>query len=98
MFKSMKIWKIFIVKNPPSPRHFFATTKTKKYYFEPDFQDNDYFFFGREDAGLPEELLDTNADTCINIPMVNDARSLNIANAVSVVVYDAIRQNIVEFN
>ncbi len=88
----------FYSKNPPSSRHFFATTKTKKYYFEPEYKDNDYFFFGREDAGLPEDLLYRNKDTCINIPMVNDARSLNIANAVSVVVYDAIRQNINSFN
>ncbi len=88
----------FYSKNPPSSRHFFATTKTKKYYFDIKYQDNDYFFFGREDAGLPENLLTINKDTCINIPMVNDARSLNIANAVSVVVYDTIRQNITKFN
>jgi len=88
----------FYSKNPPSNRHFFATTKTKKYYFEPKFKNNDYLFFGREDAGLPEELLQKNKQTCINIPMVNEARSLNIANAVSIVVYDSIRQNIKEFN
>jgi tRNA (cytidine/uridine-2'-O-)-methyltransferase len=88
----------FYSKNPPSPRHFFATTKTNQYYFEFKFQDDDYFFFGREDAGLPEDLLDKNKDTCINIPMVNDARSLNIANAVSVIAYDAIRQNIDKFH
>ena len=88
----------FYLHNPPSNRHFFATTKTKNYYFTPEFKDNDYFFFGREDAGLPEELLKENKDNCINIPMINDARSLNIANAVSIVVYDAIRQNIDIFN
>ncbi len=88
----------FYLKNPKSPRHFFATTKTKKYYFEPQYQENDFFFFGREDAGLPEDLLEQNQDTCINIPMVNDARSLNIANAVSIVIYDAIRQNISKFS
>jgi len=84
----------FWSKNPLDNRHFFATTKTTKYYFEPNYQDNDYFYFGREDAGLPEQLLDNNKETCINIPMANDARSLNIANAVSVVVYDAIRQHL----
>ena len=88
----------FYTKNPSSSRHFFATTKTKRYYFEPEYQPNDYFFFGREDAGLPEELLTKHKDTCINIPMVEVARSLNISNAVSVVVYDAIRQNIKGFN
>ena len=76
---------------------FYATTKTTMPYFEAKYHDNDYFFFGREDAGLPEELLDNNTSKCINIPMVNDARSLNIANSVSVVIYDAIRQNFQQF-
>ncbi len=80
-------------KNPLTQRHFFATTKTKTAYFEKKYEVGDYFYFGREDAGLPEELLDKNRDTCINIPMTNDARSLNIANAVSIVAYDAVRQN-----
>jgi len=83
----------FWLKNPLSNRHFFATTKTKTAYFEPDYEVGDYFYFGREDAGLPEDLLDRNKDTCINIPMTNEARSLNIANAVSIVAYDAVRQN-----
>ncbi len=61
------------------------------------YQPNDYIFFGREDGGLPEELLDKNKEKCINIPMVNEARSLNMANSVSIVVYDAIRQNYNEF-
>ena len=52
-------------KNPPSSRHFFATTKTQKFYFDIKFKDNDYIFFGREDAGLPEELLENNKETCI---------------------------------
>ena len=81
-------------KNPFSTRHFFATTKTKRNYFEVKYENNDYFYFGREDAGLPQELLDKSEKSCITIPMVNEARSLNIANSVSIVVYDAIRQNI----
>jgi len=84
-------------KNPFSSRHFFATTKTKRNYFEPSYKNNDYFYFGREDKGLPQELLHKQEKTCITIPMVNNARSLNIANSVSVIVYDAIRQNISEF-
>ncbi len=84
-------------KNPFSSRHFFATTKTKQNYFELSYKHNDYFYFGREDAGLPEELLKKQEQTCITIPMVNDARSLNIANSVSIIVYDAIRQNIHNF-
>lgn len=89
----------FWSKNPLSDRHFFATTKTDNLYFEKEYKKNDYFYFGREDAGLPESLLDQNPDTCITIPMVNDTtRSLNIANSVSVVVYEAIKQNFSEFN
>lgn len=87
----------FIEKNPKDIRCFYATTKTKKTYFEAEYKANDYFFFGREDAGLPEELLENNKEFCVNIPMTNEARSLNIANSVSVIVYDAIRQNIEEF-
>ena len=87
----------FYSKNPPSSRHFFATTKTKRCYFEAKYQNNDYIFFGREDAGIPEYLLEKNQDRCINIPMVKDERSLNLSNAVSIVAYDAIRQNYKEF-
>jgi tRNA (cytidine/uridine-2'-O-)-methyltransferase len=87
----------FWAKNPINDRHFFATTKTTKYYFDPEYNKDDFLYFGREDAGLPEDLLKNNKDTCINIPMVNEARSLNIANAVSVVAYEVVRQNIKEF-
>jgi tRNA (cytidine/uridine-2'-O-)-methyltransferase len=84
-------------KNPKTDRHFFATTKTTKAYFEQQFLVDDYFYFGREDAGLPEELLENNKELCVNIPMANNARSLNMANSVSVIVYDAIRQNYAQF-
>lgn len=87
----------FQEKNSNDIRCFYATTKTTKTYFEAQYEANDYFFFGREDAGLPEELLNNNKETCVNIPMTNEARSLNIANSVSVVIYDAIRQNYESF-
>jgi tRNA (cytidine/uridine-2'-O-)-methyltransferase len=83
----------FWAKHPFSDRHFLATTKTQQAYFDMKYFLNDYFYFGREDAGLPEDLLNKSIETCITIPMVNDARSLNIANSVSVIIYDAIRQN-----
>jgi tRNA (cytidine/uridine-2'-O-)-methyltransferase len=88
-----EFWKL----HPFSSRHYLATTKTQQAYFEPKYMADDYFYFGREDAGLPQNLLDQSIHSCITIPMVNDARSLNIANSVSVVIYDAIRQNIKEF-
>lgn len=87
----------FWSKNPLDKHHFFATTKTKKNYFEASFSVKDYIYFGREDAGLPESLLDMNKDGCITIPMTNDARSLNIANSVSIIAYEALRQNFSEF-
>ena len=88
-----EFWK----QNPKTDRHFFATTKSDIAYFEQTFQKGDYFYFGREDAGLPDELLQNNQAQCINIPMVQGVRSINIANSVSVVIYDAIRQNFSQF-
>ena len=87
----------FWAKNPFNERHFFATTKTKQVYFEASFEAGDYLYFGREDAGLPEDLLAKNEKGCITIPMTNDARSLNIANSVSIIAYEALRQNFKEF-
>jgi tRNA (cytidine/uridine-2'-O-)-methyltransferase len=87
----------FYKTNQIPNRCFFSTTKTKKYYFDIDFKDGDFIFFGREDAGLPSELLEKYKDKCINIPMVNDARSLNLANAVSIIAYESIKQNISQF-
>ena len=87
----------FWAKNPFNDRHFLATTKTKNVYFDAKFNVGDYFYFGREDAGLPEDLLSTSSHTCITIPMTNDARSLNIANSVSIVAYEALRQNFTSF-
>lgn len=87
----------FWSKNPLSNRHFFATTKTKQVYFDVEYKAGDYIYFGREDAGLPEELLAKNKENCITIPMANEARSLNLANSVSIVAYEALRQNFKEF-
>jgi len=87
----------FWSKNPKTDRHFFATTKATKTYFEQEFKKGDYFYFGREDAGLPKELLENNKELCVTIPMVKGVRSINIANSVSIVIYDAIRQNFDEF-
>ncbi len=87
----------FWAKNPISNRHFFATTKTNKVYFDAKFEPNDFIYFGREDAGLPESIMNKNSEGCITIPMTNDARSLNIANSVSIIAYEALRQNFSEF-
>lgn len=84
----------FHAKHPLSARHFFLTTKGEKYHFEHSFQIGDYFYFGREDAGLPEQILSLNPDHNLRIPMVESARSINLATAVGSILYEAIRQNI----
>ena len=87
----------FWAKNPFNDRHFFATTKTKQNDFDAELKTGDYLYFGREDAGLPQAILDKNPSTCITIPMTNEARSLNIANSVSIIAYEALRQNFKDF-
>ncbi|MDX1809934.1 MAG: tRNA (cytidine(34)-2'-O)-methyltransferase [Sulfurospirillaceae bacterium] len=74
-------------------RFFFATTKSKKTYFDVKFEDGDFLFFGGESTGLPMELMQKKWDNAITIPMGKDGRSLNQSVAVGIVLYDAIRQN-----
>ena len=73
---------------------FFFSTKAKKTYSDINYPDNSYLFFGKETAGLPEELLVKNPDSCVRIPMINnsDARSLNLSNTVAIGVYEVLRQ------
>ncbi len=82
----------FFEKNPGA-RCFFASTKAINTYSDVKYCDGDYIFFGKETKGLPEELLYKNEKSCIRIPMINEARSLNLSNAVAIVVYEALRQN-----
>ena len=81
----------FIEKNPNS-RIWYATTKAEKTYADADFRDGDYIMFGKESAGIPEEILVDNRDRCIRIPMGYDIRSLNLANSVAIILYEAMRQ------
>lgn len=76
-----------------APRIWFATTKAKKLYSEADFGPDDYIMFGKESAGIPEEILVDNEETCIRIPMGYGIRSLNLSNAVAIVLYEALRHN-----
>ncbi len=73
-------------------RYFYSTTKGRHTHSDAEYRDNDYILFGKETKGLPEELLLANEDRCIRIPMIADARSLNLSNSVAVVVYEALRQ------
>jgi len=77
----------------PQSKFYYCTTKTKTKYTQAKFNQGDFFVFGPESRGLNEELLNQNAQDCITIPMAQGQRSLNLSNSVSIIVYEAIRQN-----
>ena len=82
----------FLAKNPGA-NIYYATTKAHKTYTDVSFGPDDYIMFGKETAGIPEEILVDNEENCIRIPMVGDIRSLNLGNSVAIVLYEALRQN-----
>jgi len=73
-------------------RFFFFSTKSKQVYSDVSYPDDCYLFFGREDRGLPEELLLENREKCVRMPMISEARSLNLSNSVAIGVYEVLRQ------
>lgn len=82
----------FLEKNPDA-KIYMATTKAKQTYTDVQYEEDCYIMFGKESAGIPEEILLDNRDTCIRIPMLGEIRSLNLANSVAIVLYEALRQN-----
>ena len=70
-----------------------ATTKAPRDYSQADFSPDCWLFFGKETAGLPKSLREAYQERCIRLPMVNEARSLNLSNSAAVLVYEALRQN-----
>lgn len=83
----------FLEKNPGvEEKLYFATTKALSSYADVTFPEDAYIMFGKESAGIPEEILKTHKDRCIRIPMMEGQRSLNLANSVAIVVYEALRQ------
>lgn len=82
----------FLEKNP-NAKIYMATTKAPNVYTEVNYEPDCYIMFGKESAGIPEEILVNNKDNCVRIPMVGDIRSLNLGNSVAVVLYEALRQN-----
>ena len=82
----------FLEKNPGA-KIYMATTKGQHAYTEVNYEPDCYIMFGKESAGIPEEILVDHKETCIRIPMVGDIRSLNLGNSVAIVLYEALRQN-----
>ena len=82
----------FLDKNPGA-KIYMATTKSKQTYTDVEYEDGCYIMFGKESAGIPEEILVEHKEDCVRIPMVGDIRSLNLGNSVAIVLYEALRQN-----
>ena len=95
-------WHLVDVRDYENLEDFFAkndvkqmwclSTKAPRSYAEAEFRDDCYLFFGRETKGLPEDFLEKHRDACIRLPMREEARSLNLSNAVAITVYEALRQ------
>ncbi len=79
-------------EHPLPPRIFYATTKGRHRYSDVRYRDGDYIMFGKESAGIPEEVLVQHPEECIRIPMKPEERSLNLSNAAAIVLYEALRQ------
>ena len=82
----------FLEKNPGA-KIYMATTKAHKVYTEVDYESDCYIMFGKESAGIPEEILLEHKETAVRIPMLDHIRSLNLGNSVAIVLYEALRQN-----
>ena len=76
----------------PEGLFFYSTTKAKKKHTDAAYKNGCFIVFGKETAGLPKLIIEENKEFCIRVPMINDARSLNLANSVAIVVYEALRQ------
>ena len=82
----------FLEKNPGA-KIYYATTKAPQTYTDVHYEEDCYIMFGKESAGIPEDILVNNQETCVRIPMIGDIRSLNLSNSVAIVLYEALRQN-----
>ena len=85
-------WEDFLERNPGA-KIYYATTKGRHVYSDAHFEPDCYIMFGKESAGIPEEILVEHKENCVRIPMWGDIRSLNLSNSVAIVLYEALRQN-----
>ena len=81
----------FFAKNDVK-RMWCLSTKAPRSYAQVEYRDGDYLFFGKETKGLPEDFLEAHRESCVKIPMRQEARSLNLSNAVAITVFEALRQ------
>ena len=81
------------MKRNPEAKVWYATTKGGNVYTDVHYSPDDFIMFGKESGGIREEILKANKESCIRIPMGNGIRSLNLANSVAIVLYEALRQN-----
>lgn len=81
----------FADKNPGA-KVYYATTKAHQKYTDVAYPDDCFIMFGKESAGIPEEILVDNEETCVRIPMLGDTRSLNLSNSAAIMVYEYLRQ------
>lgn len=91
---NVKVYESFeeFVNKNDNPNIFMASTKATNIYSDVKYDDNSYIMFGKETGGIPEEILKENKKGSIRIPMLNDIRSLNLANSVNIILYEALRQ------
>lgn len=80
-------------KKNPGARIYMATTKGTHVYTDVAYEPDCYLMFGKESAGIPEEILVAHPEECVRIPMIGETRSLNLSNSVAIVLYEALRQN-----
>ena len=85
-------YRDFLDRNPGA-KIYMATTKAPNVYSDVKYEPDCYIMFGKESAGIPEEILIQHPDECIRIPMIGDTRSLNLSNSAAIVLYEALRQN-----
>lgn len=82
----------FLKKNPGA-KIYYATTKAPQTYTDVSYEEDCFIMFGKESAGIPEEILRDNQATCVRIPMLDTIRSLNLSNSAAIILYEALRQN-----